>query len=114
MEVISPLEVIEYSFGGFSLGFWVGHLDEMDENSAKSRALIVKLMQVLARRSEPELDLPLPELDELVVEAPLVWNGHTFRLLFNTFDGVVAVDHKERQPLVDLLEFVSGDVFVMD
>ena len=113
MDVVLPLEVIEYDFGGFGLGFWIGHIDEMEENSAKSRALISELLEVLARKDRPMLKLPPPTVDEVTVEAPLDWNGNRFSLCINTFDGVVALAHQERAPLLELLEFVRDSVRVI-
>jgi hypothetical protein len=113
VDVILPLEVREYSFGGFSLGLWVGEIDEMEENSIKSRRLIAELTQLLERKVPTALILPLAEPDELIVEASLEWGGHQFHLVFNTFDGVVALEHEERAPLVELMGFVSGAVRVI-
>jgi hypothetical protein len=113
MNVIQPLEIIEYGFGGFSLGFWVGDIDEMEENSVRSRTLIAELCEVLARKDPPKVVVPPPEPREIVVEAPLEWNGQRFDLGFNTFDGVVALDHEERAPLAELMAFVIDAVRVV-
>jgi hypothetical protein len=99
MNIVLPAEVTPYDFGGWSLPFWVGEAFDEEANSVLCRSAVDQLAVLLGRHAPVDLKLPPPQPLEIVVEAPLCWRAVTYHLIFNTFDGVVALEHREREPL---------------
>jgi hypothetical protein len=113
VHLLSPAIVQPYSFGGWGLAFWVGSYGACEEhelitNTDLCRSAVAELLQLLEHHGSVELTMPPAERLEVEVEAPLRWNGVTYRLGFNTLDGAVSVYHAERAPLDRLLAAVEG------
>lgn len=110
MVVLLPAEVSAYSFGGWSIGLWVGEVFEEEANAPLSRAAINQL-QVTLQSSEPvELNMPQFDAWDIVAEGTLTWGGHRYGLVVNTSDGVVAIQHGDREPLDALFAVIKGSI----
>jgi hypothetical protein len=110
MNVLLPAVVQAYSFGGWSIGLWVGEVFEEEANAPLSRAAINLLQEGLERVGPVELQMPDFDAWDIVAEGSLAWRGHRYRLVVNTSDGVVGIEHAEREPLDDLMAVIGGDI----
>ncbi len=110
MNVLLPAVVQAYSFGGWSIGLWVGEVFEVEANAPLSRAAITLLREALERTGPVELQMPDFAAWDIVAEGTLGWQGHSYHLVVNTSDGLVAIEHPERQPLDDLMAVIEGDI----
>lgn len=113
MDVIMPVTVREFSFGGWFFTFTVCGLFEEEKAAPLAHAIIRELRDVLGATGG--VDLQMPEFGpwDIVAEGSLIWRGHTFEVVVNTSDGAVFVQNPKREPLDELLTMTANDIHVV-
>lgn len=112
MDAVMPATVSEYSFGGWSIGLWVAQLFDEEKAARLAHSLICELKDVLSASGPVDLSMPDFGAWDIVAKAPLKWRGYEYLLIVNTSDGVVAIDHPEREPLDELLGAIQHVIHV--
>jgi hypothetical protein len=112
MNVIMPVTVSEFSFGGWFFTLTVCGLFEEEKAAPLAREIIRELIDVLDAAGGVDLQMPDFGPWDIVAEAPLIWRGHTFEVVANTSDGAVFVQNPKREPLDDLLATIAEAIHI--
>jgi hypothetical protein len=114
MIVLLPAEVQAYSFGGWSLSLWVGEVFDEEANAPLAKSAIRDLEKALQGTGYVALDMPEFSAWDIVAEGTLAWRDYRFRLVVNTSDGVVGIEHEAREPLDILLNAIKPFVSLVE
>lgn len=107
MIVLLPAEVQAHLFGGWSLSLWVGEVFDEEANAPLAQSAIEDLEKSLRGTGFVTLDMPPFSAWDIIAEGTLAWRDCRFRLIVNTSDGVVGIEHEAREPLDCLLDAIQ-------
>lgn len=115
MHLSSPPSVQEYGFGGWGIAFWIGTFNAVEdhewiENASLCQGVVDELLRLLEAIGPVDFSMAPIKWNDVYGDAPLSWNGCEFKVGFNVMDGVVSIDHPNREPLDHLLKSINGSL----